>query len=95
MDGLIHLGQSVILLFDLVPEVQVLRTCEVSHSVAHVQWKDAASDGSVTAVLEVNFLKFQNLGFLSVHLCREDEDGMPDEEGPAICVQGLRLVGKQ
>lgn len=60
-----------------------------------VQWKDAASDGSVTAVLEVNFLKFQNLGFLSVHLCREDEDGMPDEEGPAICVQGLRLVGKQ
>merc|ERR1712151_270649 len=58
-----------------------------------VPWTDAG-DGSVTAKLEVNFLKFQNLGFLAVHVCREDEDGLPEEGGTPVCVQGVRFLGK-
>lgn len=58
-----------------------------------IPWS-AGPDGTVTAALEVNFLKFQNLGFLAVHFCREDEDGLPEEGGEPICVHGLRLVGK-
>eukprot|EP00401_Gymnodinium_catenatum_P007206 CAMPEP_0117475306 /NCGR_PEP_ID=MMETSP0784-20121206/9727_1 /TAXON_ID=39447 /ORGANISM="" /LENGTH=309 /DNA_ID=CAMNT_0005269549 /DNA_START=107 /DNA_END=1036 /DNA_ORIENTATION=- len=61
---------------------------------AEVQWSAAGPDGMVTAALEVNFLKFQNLGFLAVHMCREDEEGLPEEGGLTICVRGLRLVGK-
>lgn len=61
---------------------------------ATIPWGSPGADGAVSAVLEVNFLKFQNLGFLAIHLCREDEDGLPEEDGEPICVQGLRLVGK-
>merc|ERR1711933_246989 len=47
-----------------------------------VPWGAPGPDGSVTAVLEVKFLKFQGLDFLGVHLARDNEDGLPDEEGP-------------
>jgi len=61
---------------------------------ATIPWSAPGPDGAVTAALEVNFLKFQNLGFLAVHLCRDDEDGLPEEGGQPICTQGFRLVGK-
>lgn len=59
-----------------------------------IPWSEPGPDGAVAAVLEVNFLKFQNLGCLAVHLCREDEDGLPEEGGLPVCVQGFRLIGK-
>eukprot|EP00811_Abedinium_folium_P005222 NODE_14808_length_1084_cov_6.211076.p2 GENE.NODE_14808_length_1084_cov_6.211076~~NODE_14808_length_1084_cov_6.211076.p2 ORF type:complete len:277 (+),score=100.32 NODE_14808_length_1084_cov_6.211076:96-833(+) len=55
---------------------------------AALAWSVPRADGTVAAVVEVNFLRFQNLGFLAVHFSREDEDG------PPITVQGLRLVGR-
>lgn len=61
---------------------------------AEIPWGAAGPDGVVTAALEVNMMKFQNLGFLAVHVCREDEDGLPEEGGSPICVQSLRLIGK-
>mmetsp|Transcript_57856 Transcript_57856/g.102800 ORF Transcript_57856/g.102800 Transcript_57856/m.102800 type:complete len:333 (+) Transcript_57856:65-1063(+) len=60
---------------------------------AKIPWA-AASDGSLAAKLEVNFLKFQNLGFLSMHLCREDDDGLPEEDGQPVCVQSVKFIGK-
>eukprot|EP00746_Dinoflagellata_sp_MGD_P008899 gnl/MRDRNA2_/MRDRNA2_117873_c0_seq1.p1 gnl/MRDRNA2_/MRDRNA2_117873_c0~~gnl/MRDRNA2_/MRDRNA2_117873_c0_seq1.p1 ORF type:complete len:328 (-),score=75.36 gnl/MRDRNA2_/MRDRNA2_117873_c0_seq1:124-1107(-) len=60
---------------------------------AQIPWV-TGGDGLVTASLEVNFLKFQNLGFLAVHLCREDEEGIPEEGGVPISVQGVRFTGK-
>lgn len=59
-----------------------------------IPWSPAGPDGVLSAVLEVNFLKFQNLGYLAVHVCREDEDGLPEEGGLPVCVQSVRFVGK-
>ncbi|CAK0850969.1 unnamed protein product [Prorocentrum cordatum] len=59
-----------------------------------IEWGSPGPDGSVAARLEVNFLKFQNLGSLTVHLCREDDDGLPEEGGEPVAVHGFRLVGK-
>lgn len=61
---------------------------------ATIPWGAPEANGAVTAALEVNFLKFQNLGFLSVHVCREDEDGLPEEGGSPVCVHGVRMIGK-
>lgn len=59
-----------------------------------ITWSSPGPDGAVSAVLDVQFLKFQNLGFLAVHLCREDEDGLPEEGGAPVGVSGLRFLGK-
>jgi len=61
---------------------------------AKIPWGDAAKDGSRAAKLEVNFLKFQNLGFLGMHVCREDEDGLPEQDGPPVSVQSVKFIGK-
>lgn len=61
---------------------------------ATIPWSSPGPDGAVSAILEVNFLKFQNLGYLAVHLCREDEDGLPEEGGAPVSVSAFRLVGK-
>lgn len=56
-----------------------------------LSWSQAQAKGFVSAVMEVNFLKFQNLGNLAIYLSR----GEPaDEDGTPIAVQGLRLLGK-
>lgn len=53
-------------------------------------WATTGAGEAVAAKFEVNFLKFQNLSFLSVYLGRLEEE---DAEAP-IAVQGLRLVGR-
>lgn len=58
-----------------------------------VTWATGPGE-AVTAKLEVNFLKFQNIGFLAMHVCREDEDGLPEEGGIPVCVQAVRFLGK-
>lgn len=59
-----------------------------------VQWSEPGPDGAVTAALEVKFLKFQNLGYLAVYVCREDEEGLAVQDGEKVCIRSLRLVGK-
>lgn len=65
-----------------------------THDCPTIPWSSPGPDGAVSAVIQVNMLKFQNLGFLAIHVCREDEDGLPEEDGDPICLQSLRLVGK-
>lgn len=60
---------------------------------AKIPWSASGPDG-ITAKLEVNFLKFQNLGFLAVHMCREDDNGLPEEGGEPVSVHSLKFVGK-
>jgi len=52
-----------------------------------------ASPGSetVSASIEVNFLKFQNLGFLCVYLAAEDVEENADGQ---LCLQRVRFIGK-
>eukprot|EP00927_Polykrikos_kofoidii_P051954 TRINITY_DN45728_c0_g1_i1.p1 TRINITY_DN45728_c0_g1~~TRINITY_DN45728_c0_g1_i1.p1 ORF type:complete len:369 (+),score=71.94 TRINITY_DN45728_c0_g1_i1:64-1107(+) len=57
-----------------------------------LQWSPcggSAVPGTVCANVEVKFLKFQNLSFLSLYFSGEEED---DEA--IVAIQGLRLVGK-
>jgi len=61
---------------------------------APVTWGEPGPDGAVTAALDVKFLKFQNLSFLAVYVCRQDEDGLAAQDGQKVCVSNLRLVGK-
>jgi len=59
-----------------------------------VAWSEPGPDGSVTAALDVKFLKFQNLGYLAVYVCRQDEDGLASQDGDKVCIQRFRLAGK-
>lgn len=49
-----------------------------------------ATGSSVSTKLDVNFLKFQNLGFLAIYFGRLEEE---DADAP-ISAQGLRLLGR-
>lgn len=53
-------------------------------------WAATGAGAAVSAKLDLNFLKFQNLGFLGVYLGRAEEE---DAE-KAVGVQGLRLFGR-
>lgn len=59
-----------------------------TQEVAELAWAPlAAGGGAVGASIQVNFLKFQNLGFLAIHLSRDEGDD-------PIVLQGFRLVGR-
>lgn len=59
-----------------------------TQELTDLSWGVPAAGGAVTATLELNFLKFQNLGFLAIYLARDEEDGA------SVAVQGLRLIGR-
>eukprot|EP00971_Amphidinium_carterae_P009910 195438-Amphidinium_carterae.1 len=60
-----------------------------THEVATPKW--SAVGGAVSTSVEVNLLKFQNLGFLCIYLARTDPEA--DDVTP-ISVQRVRLIGK-
>lgn len=60
-----------------------------TQDVETLVWAPRENGGSsVGASIQVNFLKFQNLGFLAIHLSRNEEEGDP------IVLQGFKLVGR-
>lgn len=59
-----------------------------TQEASEIAWSRPAPGSSVvTATIELNFLKFQNLGFVAIYFAR-------DEDGASVAVQGVRLLGR-
>merc|ERR1712216_410219 len=61
-----------------------------TQEVLDIPWTSPNSTGSLSAQIEVNFLKFQNLGFLAIYFA----SGGESEDEVSVQIQNVRFMGR-